>query len=539
MHSMSVLNLVKSSYSLILSYLLLSITIGTNAQISIRTIDNQANPNEPSIAIRPTRDWIKPMVAASNIDNFYTNPLNPKSLKTKSTSKYGVYGDPVLHYSDTTLFFAHLSKTQDKGYGDWFDRIVVQKIENPYTWQETSYSVGYNQNKMQDKPWLSSDNHSPRFNGNVYVTWTEFDKYDSKDPNDRSRIRFAKYAPSADSFSTAITISDTTGDCLDGDSTLEGATTAIGKDGTLFAAWAGLDYIWLDESTDGGTTWGTDRKIAYQPKGWDMDMPNIMRANGMPFIQSDTARDILYITWADEYSGNADVWIIYSQDQGKSWSDRICVNQDTSTRGQYFPNMVVDQATGSVFIAYYDFRYSSSEAFYNIMLTRFSIKEGMTEYLITPEAIPLPGKNVFYGDYLDLDVQGSNLAIIYTANTIANDTRIKIAHTNLYQKYLIGRKRNSNNAIGIIDQNDSLVLQCNAVIPYRLDVKVKIRDGNNNKRKIKKTVIYTDLDQAIDHRILGLQLADTEYIKKAKFTLRYFSGRKKEIQRLKNDFVTN
>ena len=536
---MSVLHQLKLSYRLIFSYLLLSLTICSNAQISIRTIDSHANPNEPSIAIKPSQVWIKPMVAASNIDNFYTNPLNPKLPKSKSTSKYGVYGDPVLHYSDTTLFFAHLSKTPGKSYGEWFDRIVVQKIENPYTWKETSYSVGYNKDKMQDKPWLSSDNHSDRYNGNVYVTWTEFDKYDSDDPDDRSRIRFSKYELSTDSFNTAITISDTTGDCLDGDNTLEGATTAIGKDGTIYAVWAGLYYIWLDKSTDGGTTWGTDRKIASQPKGWDMDMPNIMRANGMPFIQSDTARDILYITWADEYSGNADVWLLYSQDQGKSWSERIRVNQDTSNRGQYFPNMVVDQATGSVFIAYYDFRHSSSEAFYNIMLNTFSIEDGMSEYLITPEAIPLPGKNVFYGDYLDLDVQGSNLAILYTANTIANETRIKIAHTNLYQKHLIERKGNSTNAIGIVDQNDSLVVQCNAIIPYRLDVKVKIRDANNHKRKIKKSVIYKDLDQAIDHRILGLQLADTEYIKKAEFTLRYFAGNKKQIQTLKNYFVNN
>jgi len=240
---MSVLHQLKLSFLLIFSYLLLSLTICSNAQISIRTIDSHANPNEPSIAIKPSQVWIKPMVAASNIDNFYTNPLNPKLPKSKSTSKYGVYGDPVLHYSDTTLFFAHLSKTPGKSYGEWFDRIVVQKIENPYTWEETSYSVGYNQDKMQDKPWLSSDNHSDRYNGNVYVTWTEFDKYDSDDPNDRSRIRFSKYELSTDSFNTAITISDTTGDCLDGDNTLEGATTAIGKDGTIYAIWAGLLYL--------------------------------------------------------------------------------------------------------------------------------------------------------------------------------------------------------------------------------------------------------------------------------------------------------
>ena len=102
----------------------------------------------------------------------------------------------------------------------WFDRIVVQKIMDPHNWKEKSYSVGYNGNKMQDKPWLSSDNHSAEYNGNLYVTWTEFDKYGSDNQADRSRIRFSKYDPKSDSFSSAVTISDTTGDCLDSDNTL-------------------------------------------------------------------------------------------------------------------------------------------------------------------------------------------------------------------------------------------------------------------------------------------------------------------------------
>ena len=164
---------------------------------------------------------------------------------------------------------------------------------------------------MQDKPWLSSDKHSRKYKGNVYVTWTEFDKYNSKDSTDFSRIRFSKYMPKNDSFSKAITISDTVGDCQDGDNTLEGATTAVGSNGEIYAVWAGHDKIWFDKSTDGGETWGKDQEIASQIEGWDMEMPNIFRANGMPFVVCDTTREIIYITWADEENENADVWLIY------------------------------------------------------------------------------------------------------------------------------------------------------------------------------------------------------------------------------------
>ena len=199
----------------------------TQAQFTHVTLDKSGNPNEPSIAVHPKT---KSIVSASNINNFYVKELGDTDYKKiKSTSPLGVYGDPVLHYSDTCLFFAHLAKTPQKEYGDWFDRIVVQKITDPVNWIEKSYSVGYNSHKMQDKPWLCSDNHSARWKGNVYVNWTEFDTYDSDNPLDRSRIRFSKYMASADTFSAAITLSDTTGDCLDSDNTLEGVTTAVGK----------------------------------------------------------------------------------------------------------------------------------------------------------------------------------------------------------------------------------------------------------------------------------------------------------------------
>lgn len=481
------------------------------AQLTHVTLDSYRNPNEPTVAIHPKT---KHIVAASNTDNFY-NTFS--SNKMHMTSKYGVYGDPVLHYSDTTLFVTHLSKTPHKEYGQWFDRIVVQKIIDAENWIEKSYSVGYNQDKMQDKPWLSSDNHSTAYYGNVYLTWTEFDKYNSDKPEDRSRIRFARYLPQLDSFSAAITISDTTGDCLDSDNTLEGATTAVGKNGEIYAVWAGYEAIWLDKSSDGGITWGLDRVIAAQPSGWDMNMPHIMRANGLPFIASDTANDILYVTWADEQDGNADVWLMCSKDKGNTWSDRLNLSNDKTKTHQYFPNITVNQQTGQVYVAYYNFEGSNEGIFYNINISQYDNTDQLRVYSVNQNPIPLPGKNVFYGDYLDLDVQNQTLAIVYTANSFANKTSIEMSYTRLYQKYLLEKNSNNNTStLAFIDEGDSLSLYINAPEPTQIGYKIWVYHDKKKVESYKALVPCSSQLETKDILLLSLKLKETEYIRKVK-----------------------
>lgn len=396
----------------ILSILLICIFYNTYAQLSITTVDDKTrNPNETSIALHPTKQGF--VVGGSNVDNFYWSKNATKSWNHFSaTSNLGIYGDPVMHYADTTLFFAHLSKTKGKKYGDWFDRIVVQQIPRIDPWQETSYSVGFNNGKMQDKPWLSSDHHST-YNGAVYVSWTEFDEYDSDDEEDRSRIRFAAYLPKADSFTTALTVSDTTGGCVDDDNTLEGATTAVGKNGEIYMAWSGFEQIYFDKSLDGGKTWGKDKIVAKQPEGWDMAMPNIFRANGMPFLACDTQTNLLFLVWADEHHGNGDIWLKTSQDGGETWNQRIKINQDTTSSHQYFPNISYHQPSQTLYIAWWDQRNSPRNVFYDIYTATYTPETGVQEYRITPKSIPLPGKEFFYGDYIDIDVNHGSVGIIY------------------------------------------------------------------------------------------------------------------------------
>ena len=55
-------------------------------------------------------------------------------------------------------------------------------------------------------------------------------------------------------------------------------------------------------------------------------------------------------------SPDTNVFLIYSDDDGKTWSPRVRVNDDTGTNSQFLNRMAVDQSSGNVAISFYDSR---------------------------------------------------------------------------------------------------------------------------------------------------------------------------------------
>ena len=135
-------------------------------------------PCEPSIAISPEDP--NRVVAGAILDRVYFSEDGGKTWeKNRLQSPYGVYGDPVILADFTGRFYyAHLSNPGGSSFGEnWLDRIVVQRSEDGgKTWSEGAFT-GLRPPHDQDKHWLAAD---PR-NHHLYITWTEFDKYDSRD----------------------------------------------------------------------------------------------------------------------------------------------------------------------------------------------------------------------------------------------------------------------------------------------------------------------------------------------------------------------
>ena len=111
--------------------------------------------------------------------------------------------------------------------------------------------MGLNGSKDQDKEWaaVSTDGST------LLTSWTQFDLYGSRTEADSTVILCSTSNRKAKQWSDPVRINAIAGDCRDGDKTVEGAVPDIAADGTMYVAWAQADTIWMDRSTDSGTTW--------------------------------------------------------------------------------------------------------------------------------------------------------------------------------------------------------------------------------------------------------------------------------------------
>ncbi len=378
-------------------------------------------PAEPSIAVSQKDPNI--VVGGSILDRVHYSSDGGKTFSHTNVKApgLGVFGDPVL-WSDHegNIYYLHLGTPDDKDRKSnrWLESIVIQKSTDGGKSWDGGHAIGTNPPKNQDKPWIASD---PQ-NGDLVVTWTEFDKYASKEPTDRSRIRFAKSSDQGSTWSPAITISDREGDCLDDDFTPEGAVPSFGINHEIYVVWAFDQKLWFDKSLDGGNTWlKSDKTIMDQIGGWAFDIPGLGRANGMPVTGTDLSkskyRGSLYVCWADLKNGesNMDVWIMNSRDGGEHWSDRIKVNQDKTDHYQFFPWMSVDPSTGNIYIVYYDRRNFSDNKMEVVVAYSKDGGQHFKEMVLKGSAFDPPGSKVFFGDYNNISAAHGVIRPIWTS----------------------------------------------------------------------------------------------------------------------------
>ena len=391
------------------------------AQFGNIKLIEQANhgypPVEPSIAINKKNT--KNIVAGVVLDwVIVTDDGGETWRKSQLKSSFGVYGDPALISNfKGHFYYFHLADPSGKGQSDdaWLDRIVCQNsIDDGATWNE-GVSIGNNPPADQDKAWPAV--HPKR--SAIYVTWTQFDKYGSKDSTCHSNIMFSK-SIFGNHFSKAVSINEYPGDCLDKDDTTEGAVPVVGNDGKIYVAWANHGNIYFDRSYNDGSTWlANDLVIAKQEAGWDLEIPGIERSNGLPVLAIDNSpsrfQGTLYLLYADQKNGknDTDIWLIRSRNRGDYWSKPLRVNKDEAGKHQFLPWMSVDQTNGNVYIVYYDRR--NYEDLNTDVYLAYSVDGGNSfEEIKISESPFVPDATKFFGDYTNIDAHGGIITPIWT-----------------------------------------------------------------------------------------------------------------------------
>ena len=405
--------------NLILVLLILSsIVLSQYKNIKVNSINN--SPEEVSIAINPRHP--NNLVAGANINNYYYSfdGGNTWTNKEIDDSKNGVWGDPVLIFDNNgAAYFFHLSRPSNS---QWIDRIVCQKsTDGGMTYENPGTYMGLNPPKKQDKPWACVDNTESKWRNNIYVTWTQFDAYDSHRPEDLSNIMFSYSSDAGVSWSNALRINEISGDCVDSSNTTEGAVPCVGPNGEIYVSWSVHDKLYFDRSLDGGATWlDADIQAGTQYGGWVYDIEGIFRCNGLPITQCDISnspyKGTIYINYSDKTNGekDVDVFLVRSTDGGTTWSEAIRVNDDPVGNGkqQFMSWMSVDPVTGSVNIIYYD-RRNYDDLSTDVYLARSTDGGTTFENVKISESPFTPVKSVFFGDYIGVNSYNDITACIW------------------------------------------------------------------------------------------------------------------------------
>ena len=379
--------------------------------------DGERAPAEPSIAISlKDRDNI---VGAAILDKVYvTKDGGDTWSASRLESSMGVWGDPVV-ISDKKgdFYYFHLSDPTGRNWDseEILDRIVCQKsTDGGETWSDGA-SIGLNHPKDQDKEWAVIDPNS----NNIYVAWTQFDDYGSKDPGCQSNILLSN-SSGGKKWSDPIRLNQFPGDCVDDDQTTEGAMPAVGPQGYLYVVWSWNEKIYLDRSYDKGKTWlSNDIEIDEQPGGWSFSIPGINRTNGMPVLLADNSptqyRGMLYLSWADQRNGedNTDIWFMRSANGGDLWSGATRVNDDDSGRHQFLSWMAQDATTGYLYILFYDRRaYDDNQT--DVYLAYSNNGGSSFENVKISESPFVPSEEHFFGDYTNIAAHEGRIVAIWT-----------------------------------------------------------------------------------------------------------------------------
>lgn len=295
--------------------------------------------------------------------------------------------------------------------------VVTRSLDGGQSWSAAVDAVRAANGDFEDRQIMTADDTpaSP-FANRVYVSWSRFPG-NGGDPY----IMAVASADRGGTWSAPALVSDVPN--------TQGSMPATGPDGELYVVWEDFNQpaILIDRSDDGGLTWGTDVKVA---DVWYLPVfPDGIFLFEYPTVAVDCSngpyRGRVYVSWAMENAGDADLFVAYSDDEGGTWSAPIRVNDDPVGNGrEQYMQWIACGIDGRVHIVFADRRHSADDIMTDEYLAQSS-DGGLTwtnTRLTDVSFDPRVNYNsaVRFGDYVGIDALGAKVMPIWTDSHLGN-----------------------------------------------------------------------------------------------------------------------
>ena len=307
---------------------------------------------------------------------------------------YDGAGDPVTSIDNNARMYANYiafdRSSDDNGL------YVQTSTNNGSSWSDPVAVVdhqGAGSHDFEDKPFACNDyvSGSP-YENNYYITWTKFLS------SGGSPIYFSRSTNGGASFSAPLQISSSY--------SCQFSCPTVGPNGEVYAVW--FDYagsnVKFDRSMDGGLTWGSDITVASFDDGFPSNPCGTFRTPSYPVIGCDisggTYNGWIYVCWTDAGSGDPDILFSRSTDGGSTWSSPATVNDDGTSRWQWWQWMAVHPTTGDVGLSWLDRREDPAGCEYKTYATVSSDggSSWLTNFAVSDVASD-PSSSTWLGDY--------------------------------------------------------------------------------------------------------------------------------------------
>jgi hypothetical protein len=275
--------------------------------------------------------------------------------RTWGGTTFGITFDPGIDYDKNGTFYYSFGGAPLSG--SYPNSIAVSKSTNGTTWT-TPVAVTFNRNKnFDDKYYIAIDRSNTSFANRIYVSW-------DRNSGNNQLLYISYSTDGGTSWSPPVKVND-------GTSKFErviGAYPAVNQtSGMVFDSWH--DYakniIYVDKSSNGGVSWGTDVAAVTTHAGFGTDIGCVGgRSQGPAHALKVGPSGTLYLAYADPVTSGAnsrkfDILLTKSTNNGASWSQPVVLNTDNTTTDQFHPTLSVE-SNGSggdkVTVTWYDRR---------------------------------------------------------------------------------------------------------------------------------------------------------------------------------------